>query len=478
MSFQVDVLPVNTRIPGNYIGYDTSNALRGVQIGEKYVCIVSLMTTGSAEENVVYDVASARQAISLFGRGSPAHTAYLNALATYPFGNYRVAAVKQTFTGGVSGKASGSIAFDGTAVDGGSITVTIGQESVRIPVFREDNGAAISDRLLAALEADSITLEVAVKKATNPNTIEVEALCGGSYGNTIGIEISADNAEGIDFEVADMASGADGNLALSETFQNMAGLKNDIVVFPFNWESNDGSSEFGDVVKYIDKVSSPIEKNPAVCIIGENGNLFRVPNLPKVPNHPRFVFVNHPGTNAANHAVLASVAAKILEFADPSLPINGEALQSVKPSSQARNYLRSEADRLLSSGISPLDITSGRLSATVRIISTHTEGVSQKAPDLWIRVLDFVAEAVRTKVSAAISRQKNTERMLGSVRAVILGELKGLERLEIVKNVDLWKNMLVVERMPENIGFFRVKIPVDAVLGLHGTMGHLELIVS
>jgi phage tail sheath gpL-like len=114
----------------------------------------------------------------------------------------------------------------------------------------------------------------------------------------------------------------------------------------------------------------------------------------------------------------------------------------------------------------------------VRLISTQTQGVSKNVPDMWIRSLDYVSEAIRFDVGAAIRRQKNTDKKIGAIRAVILGTLLSLEKNEIVKNVELYKDKLLVERMPENIGFFSVKIPTDIVLGLHGIIGHVNLIVS
>jgi len=608
MSFEVDILPENTRVPGVYIGVDTTGALNGVQVGQQSMCIVSQKTdSGNAEYNRAYDIASERRAIALFGRGSPAHVMYRNAVRQNKFGNYRVAVVDeeravpvnngdswkleiegtataggriravfyvqdknephtevfmreisiavaagttaqnareafwnardalqgisiwatgnfsyfsagttysspviridihnsvagfgvflnstwirpadpdevdylypgfinsvQDFFPGGAKKSGGSVVVRGAAADSGSVSLTIGQEVVRINAVKGDSGAQIAAKLFAALSSPSLLLEAAVSvDEANLAKLNFTALAAGEYGNSIGIEFGA-AVGGISAAVNDMSGGYAGR-NFSNLFEHLAGQRNDIIVFPFDWTTQNNA-----VVDFVDKVSSPEEKNPAICVIGKKGEIFDVATISK-PNHHRFVFANLIDTNATLGAALSALGAQILYRRDPAVPLDNDKLPGIRAGAFAVDYLRNELDYLLSNGITTLHITSGGNFAITRLVSTQIDGVGERVADVWVRVVDFVAEAVRNSVSDAIRNQKNSERVRLAIWGVVYMTLLDLQDLEIVKNVEAHKDSLIVERMPENIGFLRIKIPADIVLGLHGVMGHINLIIS
>jgi len=469
MSFGVDVLPTNTRLPGVNLGYNTRNALQGIQVSEKNALFVVQKTSeGNAENLKRYPIGSESAAIQLFGRGSTGHIAIRNALAQNRNGTYFAVAIENS---GVA--AQGAIDISGTATEGGRLRLTIGQESVSVVIRSGDAASVVRQNLLTALSSENLALQV--NPTAGGTGIVLAAKCAGASGNTIGISTSTENGGGISFTISQMGNGTD-DIKVDGLFSLLAKSKNNIISFPYDYDTTQGSGDFANLESYLKKVTDPIEQGSTIAVIGYIGDCST--NIPAKPNNPRIAFVNMRNAYFSLDAMVAQLTADILANPDPAIPLNNNILTMLSPDSMGTDYLRGEQEILLRNGITPLQITaSGRVSI-VRLVSTETVGVSEKVPDMWIRTLDYVREAIRAEVDAAIHKKKDTERNVQMVRGVILGVLLKLDEAEILKNVRDWSDRLIVVRNPDNIGTFLAQIPADAVIGLHGVIGTIDLIVS
>lgn len=472
MPFEVDVLPTNTRVPGNKFGYDTRNALQGLNVSEKNVLLAVQKTAdGNAELLKRYSVGSEEAAIKLFGRGSTGHIAVRNAIATFSSGSYFAVAIENK-----GESAQGAIEISGTAKEGGVLKFTVGQESVSVTVRANDTAQTLLANTLSALSSDNLALQVIPSiEETKETSIILSAKCAGASGNTIGISVSIENADGISVDVLEMGNGAD-DISVPEIFSKLAESKNNIISFPYDWKTEEGSGDYANLQKYLDKVAGPQEMNSTIAVIGAIGDFST--EQPKLPNNPRIAFVNIRNTYCSLDSIVASVAAQILSEPDPAIGFNNDVLPTLAPDSNGTDYLDGEKEILLRAGITPLQITASGNVSIVRLISTHTVGVSEKIPDMWVRTLDYTREAIRADLETATRKAKDTQRTAKMVRAVILGTLLKLETAEILKNVRQWSDRLTVERNPDNIGFFLARIPADAVIPLHGVHGMIDLIIS
>jgi phage tail sheath gpL-like len=271
-------------------------------------------------------------------------------------------------------------------------------------------------------------------------------------------------------------------------FDVLKGYKADIISFPYpvNKKSTtvtDDKTDSGLMLKkYIERVSGPKEQRPAIAVGAFVGNMLDSNNEELLPgeenslgaNNPRIVLVNAKDCAQSEAEICGAVCAMILSKPDPALPFRNFAL----PLTGYTDYLEDEKNWLLHHGVSPLSLRADGTLTTVRIISTETDGTSEKVPDLWIRSLDYVREWVRTEVDRCFLDEKITDSSVSKVRSVIFGSLKKLEVQQIAKNVDLYKDNLIVEPNPNNVGFLTCKIPFDAVVGLQGMSGNIELILS
>jgi phage tail sheath gpL-like len=474
MGFEVDVLPVNTRTPGTYIGFDTRNALLGLNVGQKSMLFVGQKTAdGGAQTLERYPVSSESAAINLFGRGSSVHIMARNALATNPYGAYFAIAVENNGIA-ASGKIEVTVAGSGAAT-GGRIRLVIGQEVVAAVVAAGDSADDIANKIYAASLNENLSLQVNVNGAIPGAVINLTAKCAGESGNTIGISTTVEDAAGVSIEITRMSEGAD-DINAGDLFDKLSSTSDNIIAYPYDWSDNK-------LEDYLAKVTSPIERNSVIAIIGRIGDLSTAifegaGATVKLPDNPRIAFVNMRDTYCPLEALISSLGAQILSKPDPAEPFDDNLLPSLSPDSRASDYLRQTKDRLLRNGVTPLQIArSGGVSIT-RLISAATSGVSRDAPDMWIRTLDYVREAISNDLKSAMYNQKDTQRSAVMIRAVILGTLLKLDEAEIIKNVRQWATRLTVERDSQNIGFLRARIPADAVIGLHGLNGMIDLIIS
>ena len=63
------------------------------------------------------------------------------------------------------------------------------------------------------------------------------------------------------------------------------------------------------------------------------------------------------------------------------------------------------------------------------------------------------------------------------MRSELLDVAYKAEELEIIENVDQWKNNLIVELDSQNVGQLNAKIPCNVVPGLHVFAGVIDLIL-
>jgi len=269
-------------------------------------------------------------------------------------------------------------------------------------------------------------------------------------------------------------------LDFEAVFDELKNYKVDIVSFPYeinlNYESGLSLKE------YLKLVGSPKEMRPAIAVSAFTGDLTDSDNEDKLPgkenkngaNNPRVVLVNAKDCDQTVPEITAAVSAMILSQDDPARPFKDFVL----PLTGETDYLQEEKEFLLRNGVSVIGLDGSTQLSVVRIISTETDGTSEKVPDLWIRSLDYVREWVRNEVKKCFVGEKLTTRSVERVRSVIFGSLKKLETREIIKNVDALKENLIVEPNPDNIGFLTCRIPTDVVVGLQGMNGYIDLIIS
>jgi len=244
-------------------------------------------------------------------------------------------------------------------------------------------------------------------------------------------------------------------------------------ILSYPYEIN-GNAESATLLKaYLELVGNPIEQRPAIAVSAFVGNLITPPNYP-IANNKRIAYVNALDCDQSKEHICGAVAAAILRSTHPAVPLNGVSLRLTG----TKSFLRSECDVLLRRGVTPLQINAAKNLEIVRLISTETGGTSEELPDMWIRSLDYIREAMLGDLRHCFDGRVLTDESAESVRSVIIGCLKKLEEEDVVKNVDANVDLITVAPNTKKRGFLTASIPADIVIGLHGMDGMINMLLS
>jgi len=156
--------------------------------------------SGALVQNILNDGAED----ALFGEDSPIATAIRRARRRN--GATQFDAIALDDAGGAT-KATGTIAFVGAATEDSEYVVYLGSKkfnSYTIAVTTGDTAADIVDAIVAAVALDDTVL---VTAADGGNDVDLEAINGGTFGNTIGLRIDGVIA-GLTATITAMSGGA------------------------------------------------------------------------------------------------------------------------------------------------------------------------------------------------------------------------------------------------------------------------------
>ena len=182
-------------------------------------------------------------------------------------------------------------------------------------------------------------------------------------------------------------------------------------------------------------------------------------------------------------AIASAYASVIASRTDPAAPYDGYALPGVATPAVPDRLTQTATESLLENGVAPAKVIPGEIVGISRAVTTHTLN-SLGFPDRTLldittfRALDYTRASIINRVAPIMKGAKNSARMRNNIKAVILDVLYQLEALEIVQNVNQYKNSIIVESDLSNLGQVNVSIPANIVYGLHTVVGFINLILS
>ena len=231
---------------------------------------------------------------------------------------------------------------------------------------------------------------------------------------------------------------------------------------------------------HLDSISHPLEQRGAIAASAFTGTVAAGTTLTAALNSGRISIAWHKNGTDAVHKITAAYAAVIAGEEDPARPLNTLWLAGITSNAVVDRPGRIEQEVALANGLTPLEVGPGDKVQIVRAISTYTKSATgttdiSQLDITTIRTLDFVRKAVIDRINLRFPRDKKTKRVKAALRGEILDVLYKLEELEIVENVDLFKNQLLVEENLQDPNRFDVVIPVDIVNGLHVVAARIDL---
>lgn len=470
MTISFDQIPSSIRKPGKYFEFNTKLAVRTLPQNRQKVLIVAQKTAdGIVPALTPTEVFSDIEAGMYFGAGSLAHLMVKAAITANPYVALSVCALDDAGTGTA---AAGTVTVAGKAAATGTLTLHVGNQSVRCSVTKDDEAATVATALKTAVDEAT---DLPVTATAEDAVVTLTAKNKGTAGNAIPISVEASNSC-VSVTLESMSTGEgdpDIDDALSACF---AGDYNIIAVAAGDQTSLTALRD------HLELVSGPLEQRPGVGVYGYTGDLSDATTLAGQINSGRIVCAYVPGTRSLPCEVAAAFASVMAFEEDPARPLNTLELKGIHVPPIEERLSRTEQESLLYNGVTPLEVGPGERLQIVRAITTYTLD-AQGIPDIsmldvtTIRTLDYVRKACRERVALRFPREKLSSRTPAKVRSELLDVLLKLEELEIVEEVQANSGNLVVERSETDPNRLNAAIPADVVNGLHVFAGRIDLLL-
>jgi phage tail sheath gpL-like len=464
-------IPSSIRKPGKYFEFNTALAVRTLPANaQKVLLIGQRMAAGTVLAGVITDVFNDADAGKYFGYGSQLHMMASAAITTYPYIALQAIALDDA-GGGIA--ATGTMTITGSATAAGAVAVNVANDQVTVAVANADTPTIIATAIVAAITAASY---IPVTAANVAGVITFTSKNKGTLGNQIKLSAAITGATGVTAPVVPMASGAT-DPVLTAALAAIYTAGHTIIACALN-----DTASLQALRNHLDNVSGPMEQRGAVGTAGHVGTLAQSTTVAASINSGRVTEGLVPSTLSLPFEVAAAYAALLASEEDPARPLNTLAIKGIGVIPLANRLSRVEQENALANGVTPFEVGPGDKVQVVRAVSTYTLDANS-IPDIsllditTIRTLDYVRKAMRERISLRFPRDKLSSRTAAKVRSELLDVLYKLEELEIVENVELWKDGLIVERDSQDPSRLNAKIPTDVVNGLHVFGGRIDLIL-
>ncbi|WP_158780708.1 phage tail sheath C-terminal domain-containing protein [Pantoea sp. BAV 3049] len=468
-----DSISTTTRVPGTYVRYDFTNAGRALATDDQYLVILAQrLSTGTVAALTPTDIYTSEEAAVYFGRGSQAHLMATAAIAANSNLQLAVCALDDD-SAGVAAK--GSLVLNGPATGSGQVSLRVGGTTVSIAVKSGATGDTLMADLHAALAAKGglpllATLDRVAEKQTG---LVFTAMNKGACGNEISLTLTI-TASGVTGELSPLTGGA-GDPDISDALSAIFSAGHTLIAIPYS--SQDALTA---LATHIDSVSGPTEQRGAMGVTGWNGTLASGITLTGNTNAYRITTGWHHGSVLPNGVLAAVYAAVIAAQDDPSEPMDNTALTGLDVTLQADWPMGTEMEKALHNGLTPFEVVNNKVQL-VRAISTYIKdstGIEDATllDITTIRTLDYIRKTWRARIAKRFPNGgKLTDARLTRIRSETLDVLYALETLEMVENIDTYKDQVKVTRNAQDDTRADALIPAPVVRGLHILTGTVAL---
>ncbi|MBG9145952.1 phage tail protein [Neisseria meningitidis] len=463
-----DTIPGSIRVPGQYIEFNTRNAVQGLpQNPQKVLMVAPMLTAGIQPALEPVQLFSDAEAADLFGQGSLAHLMVRQAFANNPYLDLTVIGIAD-HSAGV--QATATVTLSSTATAPGVVEITIGGKQVSTAVNTGETAATVAGRLKTAITAADVTVTASGSGAA----VTLTAKHKGEIGNESGLTVSTGNT-GLTYQ-ANVFTGGAKNADIATALSKVAGKHYHIICSPFSDDANAKA-----LSNHITNVFNAIEQRGCIGVLGMSAALSTATTATGKINDGRITCAWYKGAVEPNGIIAAGYAAVLAFEEDPAKPLNTLEIKGLAVTPDAQWPWFAECNNALYNGLTPLTAVNNRVQI-MRAVSTYTKSANNTDdPALLdittIRTLDYVRRSVKERIALRFPRDKLSDRLLPKVKSEILDVLIKLDQAEIIENAEANKGKLVVARAQNDPNRVNAIIPADVVNGLHVFAGRIDLIL-
>lgn len=448
MAIQYNQIPVNLRVPGQYIEFSNENMNSGLSgYPTKLLLIGQKLASGSAETLVPQLITSVAQAKALFGRGSQlAHMCEVAHGANAFIEKWAIPAVDDA--AGV--KASGSISISGSATASGTLVLYVGgRYQIKTKVTAGMTAAQVATALVAALGDEPDLALTAVIDGEVASKVNLSAKNAGDAANTISLRFNYYTGEetpaGIALAVVQMAGGT-GNPDIDDVFAAIGDKWFTDIVVPWTDGANVAALETemakrSDALKMIEAYAyiSRSQTLSNLILTGQSRNSeFVVPVGVSGGLEPTYEWAANVGTVCAYEM-----------NQDPARPLQTVALTALKAPSIADRFSMEEQNLLLWNGHSTWYVDDGGVVRLQRVVTSYRKNAYGFDDSSFLnletmKTMAYLRYDVRSLVAQRYPRHKLADdgTAYGRGQYVVTPDVM---RNTLIGRFDLWENAGLVE---------------------------------
>lgn len=462
-----------TRVPFMYVEFNSERAFQGSPLlNLKTLMIGQRLSSGTLAALTPLQVTSADQARKAAGAGSQ-----LARMAESWFkGNKQTPLYIIGLADHGSGvAATGTITITGPATAAGVLSVYIGGRTITVSVANADTANGIAANLNTAINADS---NMAVSSGVASNVVTLTAKNKGTNGNDIDVRVNYNVGDsfpaGVSAAIVAMASGAT-NPDITAALDAVGDAWFQLFVGPYYDTANLLAIE-----NELDYRFGPMAQIDGYYITARPGTLSTLTTFGLTRNSKYTCIVNANKCLTTPSELASAVAAQVAKAAsdDPARPFQTLELTGVLPPLDSEQFLPTENNSLLSSGIATIQVQSGKVQIQ-RLITTYQTNPAGAADIAYLDLntlltLQYLRWSFRNRILSKYPRAKladDSARIASGQsimtpaigRAEAISWARDMESKGLVENIEQFKKDLVVVRSASDPNRMEWTLPPDLV---------------
>lgn len=477
MSISFNQIPIDIRVPGQYVEIDNSQAVRGLPGMPSRILVLGLMDANAeAPAGVPFDATSADLVATRCGRGSMVHRMVKVLRAANRTTRLTVIPLAED---PAAAAATGSLTFSGEATAAGTIALMVGGQRVRVGVTAGDTAGDIATAAAAALNAVAELPVSAAVNGTIASQVDLTARWKCEAGNSVDLRHSYYAGEtlptGVGLTITPM-SGGTANPDLTAAIAAMGDTWFTDIAMPFTDTASLNALGAETLRRW-----GPTVMQDAMAYAFADGTHATLTTLGNSQNSQLLSIAGLKGCPAPAWevaAVITGVAAYYLHI-DPARPLQTLPLTGVLPPAEEARFTMEERNLLLHDGISTLTVDDGGAVLIERLITTY-ETNAYGIDDIsyldvnTLKTLAYLRYSVRARISMRFPRHKLASDGTGVgagqavvtpkvIRAELIALFRDWETAGLVENIDQFKEDLIVERDTNDPNRLNALIPPDLI---------------
>ena len=491
MNISFNEIPSAIRTPGQYVEFDSTRALHGLQnIQQKILVLGQRLATGETAAEELTLVSSASDAEAKFGRGSQLAAMCAAAKAANSYSEMYAVALDDD---DAADEAEGSVLFGGTITASGTLFFYVAGARVKVLVESDDDPEAVAAALVAAITADTSLPVSAVVNGETSEQVDFTAKNAGECGNDIDLRVNYYSGEslpkGLTATITAM-SGGTANPDVADAIAVLAEEQFHYIAMPWTDAANLTALD-----TELESRWGPMRQIEGRAFCAASGTLGELSTLGNSRNE-KLVSIMGAGKSPTAPWVVAAIYAAVVAYfhnIDPARPTQTLTLPGMLPPAYDERLTREERNTLLYDGVSTYMVdTDGecRIERDITTYRLNAYGVDDPAylDGNTISTLAYIRAQVRSRISSTFGRHKlaadGTPVSSGQaiatpsgIHAELVGLFKELEGAGIVEDLEQFKTELIVQIDESDPNRVNAQLPPNLINQLRVFAGQVQFLL-